>query len=134
MTGKEKCKILKQIRHKIAQENDIAYFTSECKHLGDCAGTCPKCEAEVQYLEKELMKQKRLGKRVAVAGVAAAMVVAASACSPMEYQGPDLTGDVAWVESTADEGELWGRVAPDVELPILEMGEVPDTIPSGQMP
>ena len=67
--GKRTCKILKEIRAQIAAENDIAFVTSECKHQGDCAGTCPKCEAEVRYLEKELEKRIRLGKAVTVAGL-----------------------------------------------------------------
>ena len=39
--GKQVCKILKDIRKQIAEENDIEFITSECKHKGDCAGTCP---------------------------------------------------------------------------------------------
>ena len=94
MNGKSKCKILKQIRQKIADENDIAYVTSECQYQGECSGTCPKCEAEVRYLEKELEKRRRLGKAIAVAGIAAALMVGSSGCSlfigptggvPMEY-------------------------------------------------
>ena len=54
MNGKSKCKILKDIRKKIAEDNDISYVTSECKYQGECSGTCPKCEAEVRYLEEEL--------------------------------------------------------------------------------
>ena len=36
--GKQVCKILKDIRKQIAEENDIEFITSECKHQGDCAG------------------------------------------------------------------------------------------------
>ena len=54
MRGKEKCKALKEIRRQIAEKNDIEFVVSECKHQGDCKGTCPKCEAEVRYLEREL--------------------------------------------------------------------------------
>ena len=39
--GKRTCKILKEIRKQIAQNNDIEFITSECKHQGDCLGTCP---------------------------------------------------------------------------------------------
>ncbi|MCQ2283969.1 MAG: hypothetical protein MJZ57_03595 [Bacteroidales bacterium] len=60
--GKATCKILKEIRKQIAKENDIAFATSECKYQGDCLGTCPACEAEVRYLEKELCKRKQLRK------------------------------------------------------------------------
>lgn len=82
MNGKAKCKLLKQIRSEIAKNNDIAYVTSDCKYQGDCSGTCPKCEAEVRYLEEELRKRQNAGKAVAVAGIAAAMVVTASGCLP----------------------------------------------------
>lgn len=92
MNGKKKCKILKQIRQAIADENDIAYVTSECKHQGDCAGTCPKCEAEVRYLEQELAKRQRAGKAVAVAGIAATLMVTASGCDlfPIQTGGDPL--------------------------------------------
>ena len=80
MNGKAKCKILKDIRRQIAKDNDIAYVTSECKYQGDCSGTCPKCEAELRYLEEELRKRKNAGKAVAVAGIAAALLVTSSGC------------------------------------------------------
>ena len=59
--GKEKCKALKQIRKQIADNNDIKYAVEECKHKGNCKGTCPKCEAEVRYLERELEKRINTG-------------------------------------------------------------------------
>ncbi len=75
--GKKTCKMLKEIRKEIAKSNDIAYVTTECKYQGDCAGTCPKCEAEVRYLEEELEKRRSAGKKVVLAGVAAAMLFSA---------------------------------------------------------
>lgn len=36
-----------------------------------CKGTCPKCEEELRYLEKELEKRKVIGRAVIIAGVAA---------------------------------------------------------------
>ena len=50
MFGKKKCKILKEIRKKIAEENDIPYVTRECTHKGECSGTCPRCEQELREL------------------------------------------------------------------------------------
>ena len=82
MNGKDKCKALKEIRKEIAKNNNIEYIVEECKHKGECKGTCPKCEAEVRYLEKELAKRRTLGQRVAVAGVAAGLAASFSACSP----------------------------------------------------
>ena len=80
MNGKAKCKILKEIRRQIAESNDIHYVVSECPHQGDCTGTCPRCEAEVAYLENELKKRQALGKTVLVAGLAASIMVTTSGC------------------------------------------------------
>ena len=80
MKGKNKCKILKEIRQKIADENDIPYVTRECGYQGECTGTCPKCEAELRYLEQELEKRRSLGKTVAVAAVAAGLSLSMTAC------------------------------------------------------
>lgn len=81
--GKQTCKILKEIRKQIAAENDIELITSECTHKGDCAGTCPKCEAEVRYLERELEKRQRLGKVAVFAGLSLGTIVAAAGCGPL---------------------------------------------------
>lgn len=81
LPGKKKCKILKQIRQEIAKANDIEFVTSECKHKGDCKGTCPKCEDELRYLEKELRQRRDAGKRVSVASiVAGALLTALPGC------------------------------------------------------
>jgi hypothetical protein len=97
MNGKKKCKILKEIRRQIAMQNDIEYITSECQHKGDCKGTCPKCEAEVRYLEKELEKRQKLGRSVAVVGIAAALAVSTVGCEYMPEKPivDELSGDVA---------------------------------------
>ena len=62
--GKHTCKILKDIRRQIAQENDIRLIIEECTYKGDCLGTCPRCEAEVRYLEEQLRKRQRDRKSV----------------------------------------------------------------------
>ena len=67
MIGKQKCEILKEIRQKIADENEIPYKTRRCTHQGPCSGTCPYCESEVRYLESQLKKRVSLGKPVKVA-------------------------------------------------------------------
>ena len=125
MNGKSKCKVLKDIRKKIAEANDIAYVTSECKYQGECAGTCPKCEAELRYLEEELAKRKNLGKIVAVAGIAATLVVASAGCDllvPNQTAGAPLpqetTSQTAETQPTTTEyEELMGE-------PVL-MGDMP---------
>ncbi len=106
MTGKNKCKILKQIRKQIAADNDIEFVTSECKYQGDCSGTCPKCEAEVRYLEQELAKRQQLGKAVTVAGIAATLLVSTAGCLP-SFQ---TAGDPLPPSSYQD--ALQGKIAP----------------------
>ena len=69
--GKSTCKLLKDIRQQIADANGISYQPKECHHKGDCAGTCPACEEEIRYLERELKARKGNGFGMKVAGIAA---------------------------------------------------------------
>ena len=80
--GKRTCEILKDVRRKIAQENDIPLVERECTHEGDCRGTCPYCESEVRYLERELSKRRALGKAVTVAGIAVSTMMMGACHSP----------------------------------------------------
>lgn len=79
MIGKDKCKYLREIRKRIATENDIKLVTEECTYKGECTGTCPRCEAEVRYLESELDRRQKMGKLVTLAGLSLAGI----ACSSM---------------------------------------------------
>ena len=128
MNGKNKCKILKDIRRQIAQDNDIELVTSECKYQGDCSGTCPKCEAELQYLENELRKRQAAGKAIAVAGIAATLMLGSVACTPEQTKG-DVGGAPPYQESssttvptedpnaTDSTGELMGEPTEDLTEP-----------------
>ena len=106
MRGKEKCKALKEIRRQIAEENDIPFAVSQCTHQGDCKGTCPKCEAELRYLEKELAIRQGLGKAVAVVGISVGVCSSLTACKPMDAAKElisnigydELAGDVQYIE------------------------------------
>ena len=69
--GRSTCKLLKSIRQQIADANGISYQPKECQHKGDCAGTCPACEEEIRYLERELKARKGNGFGMKVAGIAA---------------------------------------------------------------
>ena len=68
--GKVICKELKEVRRRIADENDIPLEIKECTYEGPCRGTCPRCEAEVRYLERELARRISMGKAATVAGLA----------------------------------------------------------------
>ena len=55
--GKEKCEILKTIRTYVAEKYGLEYASNECSHKGDCPGTCPKCDAELADLQRQLEEQ-----------------------------------------------------------------------------
>ena len=115
--GKQVCKILKDIRKQIAEENDIELITSECQHKGDCAGTCPKCEAELRYLESQLARRSAAGFPARLAGIALGMAVVAPAFTSCDLTErgdpymPPLDGDV-----------------PPEELPLGGDPAVPDSV------
>ena len=104
--GKEKCRILKQIRAEIARENDIEWVVSECKHKGNCKGTCPKCEQEVRQLEAALAKREALGKTVAVVGISASIALSVTGCVnpfPSVEAGEPIAGDMPFPDTAAEE-------------------------------
>ena len=136
MNGKNKCKILKEIRREIARNNGIELITSECTYQGDCSGTCPKCEAELRYIEQELDKRQRTGKAVAVAGIAAALVVTATGCKENIFDTtPEYAGGL--IASSQEQDEDTAKIlssTPDVEQPLLgDIAYIPDVVP-GEVP
>lgn len=101
--GKQTCKILKEIRKQIAAENDIELITSECTYQGDCLGTCPKCEAEVRYLERELEKRQRLGKAAIVAGLSVGLMASSQVALAQQPEVID--------KGTHESEEIMGLIA-----------------------
>ena len=114
--GKKTCKILKEIRRQIAEANDIEYVVEECQYKGDCLGTCPKCEAEVRYLEQQLHQRQLLGKAIMVAGISAGLLSLSSCGNEMYDQ-----------INTSEEAE----VIRGGKEPVFEMvGELVEQMPS----
>ncbi len=111
--GKQTCKILKEIRRQIAEANGIEFVTSECRYKGDCLGTCPKCEAEVRYLEQQLRSRQRMGKAVVLAGISAsALALLTPNGVSAQIPDPDLSlpmGDIA-VHAVTDTFMVKGTV------------------------
>lgn len=68
--GKNICNQLKAVRKCIAEENNIHLEMEECTYKGECRGTCPRCEAEVRFLENALADRLKLGKVATIAGLA----------------------------------------------------------------
>ena len=109
--GKHICDTLKQIRLDIARANGIEYAPRECHHEGDCAGTCPACESEMRYLEREIARRS-MGRVALVAGVSLGLMsFTATSCSRVEkgvkeilHHSDDhvLQGEVELVDDSCD--------------------------------
>ena len=89
--GKNICKELKAIRKRVADENQIPLEQHECTYDGPCDGTCPRCEAEVKYLEHELHRRMTLGKAATMVGVTLSLA-AFSSCTQGDIE-PPLEGE-----------------------------------------
>ena len=123
--GKEKCKALKQIRKQIADNNDINYVIEECKHKGKCKGTCPKCEAEVRYLERELEKRRLSGKKVAIAGVSVGIAATFSACNPMNVVYTIVDPIASIFDGGNGGGDLGGATTIQGDISVEQLGGEP---------
>ena len=92
--GKSTCKLLKDIRQQIADANGISYQPKECHYEGDCAGTCPACEEEIRYLERELKARKGNGFGMKVAGIAAGVCVTVLPMAAMVQTESNTSSDL----------------------------------------
>ena len=134
MLGKQKCKILKEIRQKIADENDIPYVTRECTHQGNCSGTCPKCESELRYLENQLRIRSSLGKKIKVAALCAGMALTAAGCSTISTvignnkPADDLSGMVAYETPVPTQQETEEVFVTEGEVPWTPREEETQTV------
>ncbi len=122
MRGKNKCKILRQIRQRIAEENDIPLITKECTYQGECTGTCPRCESELRYLEQQLARRQALGKAVTLAALSVSLMAGAAGCS---LGGGELQGDVPYISAPDTTGGEKGNG--DGSLKLLPDGTDCDT-------
>ena len=117
MNGKDKCRILKQIRKEIADANDIPFITENCEYQGECTGTCPKCEADLRYLEMQLDKRKRKSLSIMVAGMSLLAGVSMTGCEKIE---PILPGH----KEEVDPGDIMGMETYNPDDEFVEEGIV----------
>lgn len=89
--GKKICETLKQIRLDIARANEIEYTPCDCNHEDDCAGTCPTCDNELMYLEREIAKKRLLGKAVIVGIGLGIASLSLTSCMSSSSQRTDAT-------------------------------------------
>lgn len=129
--GKQTCKILKDIRRQIAEANDIKFITSECQYQGDCLGTCPKCEAEVRYLEQQLERKRMAGKVVTILGISAGLV----AMTPMTScsSSPNKGTNQETISDSTNASVMFGEVCPTPVEDTIPMVEK-DTVNKQELP
>ena len=133
--GKNICKQLKQVRKHIAEENDIPLEIKECTYKGECRGTCPRCEAEVRYLENALADRLRIGKVATVAGLALGLASWGNGTSSPHESKPLFTTDTTPTDidtsRTADTAQpVWREpeLTDDIYLGGLTVLDVNDTL------
>ena len=114
--GKHICNALKQVRLDIARANGIEYAPRECHHEGDCAGTCPACESEMRYLEREIARRRNLGRAAVVAGVSMSLSSLSAMASPASLSVPVMSGDHPASQSsdTTKVYQVVGRISESV--------------------
>ena len=110
---------MKGIRRKIAEENDIKLDIPECTYEGECRGTCPRCEWEVQYLEKTLFERMKLGKIATISGLALGL----SACGGNPGPIIETTGDVPNTDTENIEQADTLPLPPPPDLDLFIVGE-----------
>ncbi len=52
--GKKLCEVLKRVRKQIADKYELKYEPGKCNNKGNCIGTCPQCDAELEDLQRQL--------------------------------------------------------------------------------
>ena len=70
MNGIEKCRLLREIRKRLCEDNGLPFTEEECpnEHPG-CRSTCPACELHLLSLNKMLEELKRNGKKIIYDGI-----------------------------------------------------------------
>jgi len=119
--GKYTCEVLKSIRKQIADSNGIAYTPSECTFSGECTGTCPNCERERQYLERQLSLKANAGKMLKIIGVAAGLtsMVACQEVKAQDSQANENPQSFKWDFYGFD----FGQIPPTYRVQWEEMAE-----------
>ena len=120
--GKHICNALKQVRLDIARANGIEYQPRECHHEGNCAGTCPACESEMRYLEREIARRRAHGKAALVVGVSLGLMsFTATSCNQLNKADNDvLQGEVELVGDSCATSDSIGDVR-------IQSGEMVDS-------
>ena len=123
------CETLKAIRKQVADANGIVYTPAKCDFEGVCAGTCPACESEREYIENQLSLKRKAGNIVKIAGLVTSLTTLAPlATVAQEMNAPEPTEQI----SLLDEEYLFtfnGQIRPEYEDRIDQLTELISQMP-----
>lgn len=117
--GHGKCEQLREIRMKIAKANDIDFTPAVCTHTGPCMGTCPACDEEIRFLDRELQKKKMRGEKINLIGIAEEDIKKSQIKIPSDdetieidrsavYGGVEPIDEIVW-DSLISDFEIFGE-------------------------
>ena len=122
------CETLKAIRKQVADVNGIVYTPAKCDFEGVCAGTCPACEQEREYIEKQISLKRKAGEIVKIAGLVAGLTTLAPlATVAQEMNSPEPTEQISLLSE--EYFFEFGGIKPEYEDRIDQLTELVSQMP-----
>ena len=122
------CETLKAIRKQVADANGIVYTPAKCDFEGVCAGTCPACEQEREYIEKQISLKRKAGEIVKIAGLVAGLTTLAPlATVAQEMNAPEPTEQISLLSE--EYFFEFGGIKPEYEERIDQLTELVSQMP-----
>ena len=122
------CETLKTIRKQVADANGIVYTPAKCDFEGVCAGTCPACEKEREYIENQLSLKRKAGEIVKIAGLVAGLTTLAPlATVAQEMNAPEPTEQISLLSE--EYFFEFGGIKPEYEDRIDQLTELVSQMP-----
>ena len=122
------CETLKAIRKQVADANGIVYTPAKCDFEGVCAGTCPACEQEREYIEKQISLKRKAGEIVKIAGLVAGLTTLAPlATVAQEMNAPEPTEQISLLSE--EYFFEFGGIKPEYEDRIDQLTELVSQMP-----
>ena len=122
------CETLKAIRKQVADANGIVYTPAKCDFEGVCSGTCPACEQEREYIEKQISLKRKAGEIVKIAGLVAGLTTLAPlATVAQEMNAPEPTEQISLLSE--EYFFEFGGIKPEYEDRIDQLTELVSQMP-----
>ena len=122
------CETLKDVRKQVADANGIVYTPAKCDFEGVCAGTCPACEQEREYIEKQISLKRKAGEIVKIAGLVAGLTTLAPlATVAQEMNAPEPTEQISLLSE--EYFFEFGGIKPEYEDRIDQLTELVSQMP-----